>query len=86
MDSLTRGYARLSLVGSCIFFIRDAGQGAEGSKCLPCLSFGGAGGVKVPSLKCNRYDMIPTDIDKMQRRSNMLYKLAKYDWKRELFI
>ena len=29
---------------------RDAG---EGNKCLSCLSFRGAGGAKVPFLKCN---------------------------------
>ena len=58
-------------------------RGEEGSKYSSCLSFAGAGGAKVPFLTYNRILFRHLfDIAEI----NKLYKQAKYDWKRELFV
>jgi len=62
---------------------RDAGEGAEGRK-RPYLSFGGAGGTKVPFMKCNA--IFFWALIMIQMRKNKLYKQSKYVWKRELFV
>ena len=54
-------------------------RGAEGSK-SSYLSFWGA---KVPFMKYHRTFL---EIDMIQRRLTKLYKQAKYDWERELFV
>ena len=42
----------------------------------------GGGNSALYEMQLNRF----LDIDVIQRSSNKLYKQAKYDWKRELFV